>query len=879
MTVNGAPVAEPGATRSAAEVESILGELLAALLEIEAVPAQSNFFEDLGADSMMMTRFCARVRKYGDLPPVSMKDIYRYPTVVALASALTVAPGSGTAVSDAGEAVERDEAWEGASEGPAEAGSGESKAEEPAAVGTPGYVLCGALQLLVLFGLSALGAFVTAQGYEWVYNTQGLIGAAARTVVAGGLDPVRAFLRTTLFLPPALSGPAFVGVYLRSVLFGGAGFVLLCALPVVAKWVLIGRWTRRRIRIWSLAYLRFWVVKTLIRTSPLVLFVGTPLYIVYLRMLGAKIGPGVAIFSVQVPVCTDLLTIGEDSVIRKDVAFAGYRARAGMIETGPITLGAEVLVSEATVLDINTKMGHWSQLGHASSLHAGQAVPSGETWHGSPAQPTEVDYRKIGPARCGGLRRFWYGASRLVNSLLLLGPLLISGVAVLFAQVSWLSGLLAPPQTQLTSRVFYIDSLCASYLLYAGMLFVGAAMLVVLPRLLNLLIRPGKLYPLYGLRFTVFRMVSRMTNLRFYGRLFGDSSFVTGYLRTAGYGLRPVVQTGSNFGSEFKQDCSYLSSVGAGTMIADGLSIVNADFTSTSFRVMEVSIGAHNFLGNKLTYPTMARTGQNCLLATKVLVPIDGPVRENVGLLGSPSFEIPRSVERDLKIGAATADLRRRSLTAKNDHNVVTMALYLLVWWLHSAVMLLLGLVAFDRYRMAGVWGLAVAGMVSLIFHIGYWVAVDRCVRGLQALKPDGCSIYNLAFWRHERFWKVCDDRYLLILNGTPFKSLVWRMLGARIGRRVFDDGAFFPERSFVTIGDHCTLNTDTHIQCHSQEDGAFKSDHTRIGSRCTLGVGAFIHYGVTIGDDVELLPDCFVMKGEEVPSGARWGGNPARQM
>jgi hypothetical protein len=37
----------------------------------------------------------------------------------------------------------------------------------------------------------------------------------------------------------------------------------------------------------------------------------------YLRMLGAKIGPGVAIFSVQVPVCTDLLTIGEDTVIRR----------------------------------------------------------------------------------------------------------------------------------------------------------------------------------------------------------------------------------------------------------------------------------------------------------------------------------------------------------------------------------------------------------------------------------------------------------------------------------------------------------------------------------------------------------------------------------
>ena len=55
------------------------------------------------------------------------------------------------------------------------------------------------------------------------------------------------------------------------------------------------------------------------------------------------------------------------------------------------------------------------------------------------------------------------------------------------------------------------------------------------------------------------------------------------------------------------------------------------------------SIGANNFLGNDIVYPPQARVGDNCLLATKVLVPIDGKVREGVGLLGSPSFEIPRT--------------------------------------------------------------------------------------------------------------------------------------------------------------------------------------------------------------------------------------------
>ena len=100
------------------------------------------------------------------------------------------------------------------------------------------------------------------------------------------------------------------------------------------------------------------------------------------------------------PVCTDLLTIGDGTVIRKDSFLIGYRAHAGVIQTGPVTLGRDVFVGEKTVLDINTRMGDGAQLGHTSTLHSGQTVPAGERWHGSPAERTEVDYRTVPPAAC-----------------------------------------------------------------------------------------------------------------------------------------------------------------------------------------------------------------------------------------------------------------------------------------------------------------------------------------------------------------------------------------------------------------------------------------------------------------------------------------------
>ena len=82
-----------------------------------------------------------------------------------------------------------------------------------------------------------------------------------------------------------------------------------------------------------------------------------------------------------------------------------------------------------------------------------------------------------------------------------------------------------------------------------------------------------------------------------------------------------------------------------------------------------------------------------------------------------------------------------------------------------------------------------------------------------------------------------------------------------------------------VAIGDGCTLNSGSVIMSHSQEDGVFKSDCITIGAGCTLGVNAWVHYGVKMGDGAQLAADAFLLKGEEVPPHTRWEGNPASQV
>ena len=108
--------------------------------------------------------------------------------------------------------------------------------------------------------------------------------------------------------------------------------------------------------------------------------------------------------------------------------------------------------------------------------------------------------------------------------------------------------------------------------------------------------------------------------------------------------------------------------------------------------------------------------------------------------------------------------------------------------------------------------------LLEVALTLGYFTLLERAALGFRRLRPRSCSIYDRAFWRHERFWKLLSP-VLPVINGTPLKPLLLRALGVRIGRKVFDDGASMPEKTLVTIGDGATLNAGSIIQAHSLED------------------------------------------------------------
>ena len=192
--------------------------------------------------------------------------------------------------------------------------------------------------------------------------------------------------------------------YLRLVASSASVAILYSAFAIAAKWLLIGRWKTETIPVWSLRYSASGSSRASSATRRWHRF-GGPFYNLYLRLLGAKIGRNAVIHAQLIPVCTDLISIGANTILRKDSIFLGYKAQSNLIHTGPINIGANAFVGEAGDPRHQHDDGGRHPARHASSLHerpmhsARQALP----W--LPARETTADYCAVEPRACTPLRR------------------------------------------------------------------------------------------------------------------------------------------------------------------------------------------------------------------------------------------------------------------------------------------------------------------------------------------------------------------------------------------------------------------------------------------------------------------------------------------
>ncbi len=809
--------------KPATKLESDLAKVLADVINVDEVSVAGNFFEDLGADSLNMAVFVTAVANKLGIENLTMRQLYEFPTIQKVAENLAAV--SKTNAIPAMQHTEKT-AYEQHKDNPH----------------IPSYwarYTMGIAQVSVYFAQTFLFAWLAVYIFYWV-----------------------------------IAAESYTGMYLRTLASTTGLFFGTSALFIAIKWLVVGKLTTEPVKIWSVKHFRLWLSEIVVKFNPLSAFIGTPIYNTYLRWVGAKIGEDALVLSPSIAY-PDMISIGQNTVIRESVYMPGYTAANGYLYPGQIEVGENAVICEDTVLEINSRVGDNVQIGLVSTVEEWQMIPDNSVYQGVPAEPSHSNFDHLPASKITNLRKFLYVATVFTYTNLVAPIGIILMISLIGYGIS--SGHASNSNLIIVSSLFFLASL----------LF-GMAYMYVVPRIVQYFVQTEKVHPRYGIQFELAKWMNASTNSQYFNRLFGDSALILGWLSIVGYDLKEATQTGSNFGVEQKHNNPFKVKFGADTMVADGLSLLNTEASTTSFMVRQINVPADTYFGNSLFYPGYTTSlGNNCLIGTKTAIPVDGKVRENTGLVGSPAFEIPRNVARDTKFDHFKEPaLLAKGLKAKLHYNLQTIGLFLIRGLFFTALSLLtlryfLGIAeSSDIAQNTLFTALELTGSLIVLYLMigGITILTERMVYGFKPIEPEYCSIYEEPFWQHERFWKLAADDMIKLLDGTPFKSWVLRMQGAKVGKGLFDNGCGFAEPSMVSIGDNCTFNSASYVQCHSLENGTLKSDRVNIQSNCTLGTNAFIQYGTVLEGQSYLSANANLMKGATIETGTIWAGNPARK-
>merc|ERR1719242_1090439 len=114
--------------------------------------------------------------------------------------------------------------------------------------------------------------------------------------------------------------------------------------------------------------------------------------------------------------------------------------------------------------------------------------------------------------------------------------------------------------------------------------------------------------------------------------------------------------------------------------------------------------------------------------------------------------------------------------------------------------------------------------------------------------------------------------------HGTALYSAFLRAMGASVGRDCTLFG-FTLEFDLLSIGDRVHVGQDCDNTCHTVENMVLKMVPVRLGSGSAMQRHSFVMPGAELGEEAVLLEESQVLKGDVVPPGEVWAGNPAEPL
>ncbi|GAA3634238.1 non-ribosomal peptide synthetase [Microbacterium awajiense] len=650
------------------------------------------------------------------------------------------------------------------------------------------------------------------------------------------------------FLPAAPGWAVLVGLLVFATPFGRMAISALLARMLLAG-VRAGDYPRG-----GGVHLRLWLAEQVAHQVDPVGLAGAPWVVAYARALGARIGRGVDMHTV--PPVTGMLEIGAGAAIEPEVDLSGYWIDGDTVRIGGIRIGAEATVGARSTLAPGTRIGRRAEIAPGSAVFG--RVRADQRWAGSPAVRVGGTSEPFAPKRPPQRTR-WVVAYAVSSMFLGLAPFLgfAAGAAVLAAGMRG-------------SQTLGDAAIAALAWLVPGVLVAGLAyglLVLLVTRLLSIGLREG-VHPVHSRTawqaWTTERMLDSARTLLF--PIY--SSLVTPiWLRALG------ARVGRDVEASTVLLLPAMTTVDDGAFLADDTMVGTYELNGGWMRIAPARIGKRAFLGNSGLAAAGHRVPRDGLVAVLSVAP--AKAKPGSSWLGSPAVRLRRVVNE--------ADLERTYHPSGGLR--LARALWELCRLIPVVVTCGIGLsVLLVLAWMIQVWGLALAVVVSgavLLAAGAVAAAITTAAKWVfvGVIRPGEHPLWSSFVWRTEvadTFTEmVAAPWFARAAAGTPALALWLRTLGAKVGRGVWTDSYWLPEPDLVELGDGATVNRGCVVQTHLFHDRVMSTDTVTIEPGATLGPHSVILPAATIGSDATVGPASLVMRGEVVPVGSRWSGNP----
>ncbi|WP_230884550.1 Pls/PosA family non-ribosomal peptide synthetase [Planomonospora sp. ID82291] len=645
-----------------------------------------------------------------------------------------------------------------------------------------------------------------------------------------------------------LAGPPWAAVSWWWVLAGGLLFVSPAgriALAAGSARLLLRRLEPGSHPRGGAVHLRLWFADRLAEQLGVTAVSSAPWLTHYARALGARIGPDADLHSP--PPVTGMLRLGRNAAVEPEVDLSGYWIDGDLVHVGEIRIGAGAVVGARSTLLPGTRIGKNAQVLPGSAV-AG-AVPSGQRWAGVPAVRTGRARRSPGerPARS----RRWsavYGLTALALGLLPVAAA-VPGL-LLLTREGTLAGALygVPLATVVSMAVFALAVLAAVRLLAVGL--------------------HAGLHPIHGRQawqaWTTGRLMSMARVWLF--PLYASAATPL-WLRALGMRVGRDVELSTVLA------LPSMTTVGDGAFLADDTMVAPYELDGGRFRVDRVRIGKRAFLGNSGMTAPGRKVPKDGLVA--VLSAAPKKARAGSSYLGMPPVELRRAAGDGDRSRTYDPPVRLRAARAAVE-------LCRLVPAMATVALAVLAVAALER--LAGAYGVAVAALLSGVVAAGAGVLAAATATAakwaiLGRVSAGDRPLWSSFVWRNE-----LADNFVEVLAapwfaqhwlGTAPLNLWLRSMGARIGRGVWCETYWLPEIDLVALGDGVSVNRGCVLQTHLFHDRVMSIDTVVLRNGATLGPHGVVLPAATIGENTAVGPASLVMRGESVPPGTRWFGNP----